>query len=137
MDSYRIIPSSQASVKQPVSDQASKGWASASHSLASRHPLETRLAEWDQTRENFQLTMQRDLYGMGPPLRLMMERDLVRQSTITLPGRARPSNLHLDILMGRDETVTEADVFLPNLDVGSSGLGQTDFRAEMEKKYKV
>ncbi|EGG00185.1 uncharacterized protein MELLADRAFT_93810 [Melampsora larici-populina 98AG31] len=137
MSSYRIVPTTQPTGSQPAPGETREGWASASHSLAPRHPLENRLAEWNETRDNFQLTMQRDLYGMGAPLRLMMERDLVRQNTIALPGRVQPSNIHLDILMGRDETINESDMFLPNLENGPSNLGSTDFRSEMEKKYKV
>lgn len=43
--SYKIVPSDQGISKQPVTDQVHKGWTSASHALAPRHPLETRLAE--------------------------------------------------------------------------------------------
>jgi len=53
--------------------------------------------------------MQRSLYGLHAPVRLMMERKIVGYNPHfpTLPR----SNLHLDILMGRDETLDVCDVY--------------------------
>ncbi|KAL9716013.1 hypothetical protein Ac2012v2_000457 [Leucoagaricus gongylophorus] len=53
------------------------------------------------------LTMLRNTFGMHAPMRLLMERQAV-SSTRTLPQ----SNLHLDILMGRDEVIEPIDIFL-------------------------
>lgn len=41
------------------------------------HPLQTRLENWDKTRDNLKLQLQRDVYGLGAPLRTMMERKIV------------------------------------------------------------
>lgn len=41
------------------------------------HPLQERLEKWDETRDNLKLTMGRNVYGMGVPLRTMMERKVI------------------------------------------------------------
>ncbi|KAA1110162.1 hypothetical protein PGT21_012908 [Puccinia graminis f. sp. tritici] len=61
------------------------------------------------------------------------------ENTTTLPGQLKPSNLHLDILMGRDELIDESNAFLPNIAVGAEGSShdKSDFHSQMEKKYKI
>lgn len=39
--------------------------------------MQQRLEQWDETRDNFKLTMARNMYGMGAPIRTMMERKAV------------------------------------------------------------
>lgn len=73
--------------------------------------------------------MQRNIYGMHAPVRLLMERKIVSSvSCFSLSCSSQPklkrqffqnphmpafpqSNLQLDILMGRDETIEPADIF--------------------------
>lgn len=71
--------------------------------------------------------MLRNLYGLHAPARLLMERKIVAavrscdRDTLSanstcaqnphMPGMGR-SNIHMDILMGRDETLDPADFFL-------------------------
>lgn len=43
----------------------------------SLHPLQPRLEKWDETRDTMKLTLQRNIHGMGAPLRTMMERKVV------------------------------------------------------------
>jgi hypothetical protein len=47
-------------------------------------------------------------------LEILVEINLLFK-TITLPGQSKPSNLHLDILMGRDELIDESNAFLPSM----------------------
>jgi Proteasome maturation factor UMP1 len=73
------------------------------------------------------LTMLRNAFGMHAPIRLLMERKIVGSVNISflsfrifllmsfrqngyLPAMQK-SNLHLDILMGRDEMIEPADIF--------------------------
>ncbi|KAF7721874.1 hypothetical protein EC973_003970 [Apophysomyces ossiformis] len=71
------------------------------------HPLESRLEKWEESRWEMKLNMARQAYGMHAPIKLMMEHNLVsqRQRLPVLPS----SNLHLDILMGKDETIDYED----------------------------
>ncbi|TNY22607.1 proteasome maturation factor UMP1-domain-containing protein, partial [Rhodotorula diobovata] len=97
-------------------DTLSYGLRSLAADAAPKHPLENRLAQWDATRENLSLTLARASYGLHAPVRLGMERALVQQAptplSLGLPGAGftKPGNLHLDILMGRDEEIRPEDV---------------------------
>lgn len=84
------------------------------------------LLQWDSTQDNLRLNLKRDAYGIHLPMRLLMERKLVSPVRFILfilfvnqcvpsqnphmPVLPR-SNLHLDILMGRDEVIEPVDVF--------------------------
>ena len=107
------------------------------------------------------------MFGMGAPMRLMMERKIV--STVSkanpnswhswlifcplenlhMPALPR-SNIHLDILMGRDEMLDVHDVFLgaqliyalcvEELLTGCTGREEApplDIHAEMERKLRM
>ncbi|CAI2179934.1 7005_t:CDS:2 [Funneliformis geosporum] len=75
--------------------------------ILEKHPLENRIKHWEGTRTNLNLTMQRRLYGMHAPIRHLMERSIVSrvQRIPVLPS----SNLGLDILTGKDETIDFED----------------------------
>ncbi|KAL1688051.1 proteasome maturation factor UMP1-domain-containing protein [Schizophyllum commune] len=93
--------------------------------------FQQRLENWAETQDNLKLNMQRNVYGMHAPMRLLMERKIVTQGMQSLPGMPQ-SNLHLDILMGRDETIEPADIFL-----GPERAPPLDMHQEMEKKLKL
>lgn len=83
--------------------------------------------QWEETQDNFKLNMQRNVYGLHAPVRQLMERSIVSFVSVTVLHRGgasvahalsmqnphmptyRTTNVHLDILMGRDETVEPAD----------------------------
>jgi hypothetical protein len=91
--------------------------------------------------------MLRTVYGMHAPMRLLMERKIVQPVRLpvfkgmiiantprqppSFPGMPQ-SSLHLDILMGRDELIEPADVFLgmflPLSIVYSMGSNTSPFR---------
>ncbi|KAI8329049.1 proteasome maturation factor UMP1-domain-containing protein [Chlamydoabsidia padenii] len=95
------------------------------------HPLERRLDEWNDNQWELKLNMARQTYGMHAPIKMMMERDIVskRQRMPVLPS----SNLHLDILTGRDETIDFED-FLNDPALSTDTL---DVHAAMEHKLKL
>ncbi|PWN53888.1 hypothetical protein IE53DRAFT_404419 [Violaceomyces palustris] len=81
-------------------------------SNANQHPIQNRLELWDETRDNLKLTMHRNVFGLGAPVRTLMERKLVSHNP-NFPAR-QSSNIHLDILNGDDELIEPVD-FLPYL----------------------
>ncbi|KAG0206276.1 D-tyrosyl-tRNA(Tyr) deacylase [Mortierella sp. GBA30] len=76
--------------------------------VTAKHPLENRLAEWDSTQMELKMNMARNMYGMHAPIKMAMERSLVTKAhgPSMLPKR---SNLGLDILNGKDETIDFED----------------------------
>ncbi|KAH7883957.1 proteasome maturation factor UMP1 [Phlebopus sp. FC_14] len=96
----------------------------------SRGRLENRLARWEETQDNVKLSMMRDLYGLHVPARLLMERKIVAANS-HLPAMPQ-SNIHLDILMGRDETLEPADFFL-----GMEHGPALNVHSDMERKLRL
>jgi len=110
-------------------DSLQYGPRSIAAEVVSKGGLKERLENWDATQDNTKLTLQRNLYGMHAPMRLLMERKLVSANP-HLPVFSQ-SNLHLDILMGRDETIGPADVFF-GMEHGQS----FDVHAKLEKQRR-
>lgn len=46
-------------------------------SSADRHQLQVRLDTWEETKDTLKLTLQRNMYGMGVPVRSTFERKAV------------------------------------------------------------
>ncbi|KAG6902996.1 hypothetical protein C0995_008569 [Termitomyces sp. Mi166 len=128
--SYRIVPANapkSASVQDTANslglhDTLRYGPRSLAAEVQTESNLKSRLENWEATQDNTKLTLQRNIYGMHAPMRLLMERKIVTQGTNSFAAAMSPSNLHLDILMGRDNTLEPADVFLgmesgPSLDI--------------------
>lgn len=81
--------------------------------------------QWEATQDNLKLTLERNLFGMHAPMRRLMERKIVANVSCiefsllilannhktSMYGASQP-NLHLDILMGRDDIIEPSDVFL-------------------------
>ncbi|TFK40925.1 proteasome maturation factor UMP1 [Crucibulum laeve] len=136
--SLRIVPANNAknaSLRDTANslglhDTLQYGPRSLAAELKSDGSLKERLQNWEATQDNAKLTLQRNIYGMHAPMRLMMERRIVASNPhITdMPH----SNIHLDILMGRDETIDPTDIFL-----GMESGPSLDIHKEMEKKFRV
>ncbi|OAX43636.1 proteasome maturation factor UMP1 [Rhizopogon vinicolor AM-OR11-026] len=135
--SYRIIPTIQpqsASINDTAGtlglhDTLQYGLRSIA-TETSKDGFENRLANWQETQDNLKLTMLRDLQGLHAPMRLLMERRIVSANP-HMPAMPQ-SNIHLDILMGRDETLDPADFFL-----GMESGPPLNIHNEMEKKLRL
>ncbi|KAJ6573967.1 proteasome maturation factor UMP1 [Mycena vulgaris] len=136
--SLRIVPASapkSASVKDTANslglhDTLQYGPRSIAAEIKTEGGLRERLENWEETQDNLKLTLQRNLHGMHAPMRLLMERKIVAASP-HMPAMAH-SNLHLDILMGRDETIEPVDIF-----GGMESTPAQDIHRDMEKKLKM
>jgi len=94
-------------------------------------PLQHRLENWEQTQDNLKLNLYRNVYGLHAPVRIMMERKIVAQNP-HFPAMPQ-SNIHLDILMGRDNTLDVGDLF-GDVEIGPSFA---DVHGDMEKARKI
>ncbi|CAL1697233.1 unnamed protein product [Somion occarium] len=137
--SLRIVPSSApktASVQDTsnsfgLHDTLRYGPRSLATEVQTTSAIKDRLENWEATQDNLKLTTLRNVYGLHAPVRLLMERKAVSYNP-HMPARST-SNIHLDVLMGRDESVDCADFMMP-----SSELRQPlDIHAEMEKKLRM
>lgn len=104
-----------------------------------QHPLQHRLENWESTRDNLKLTMQRNMFGIAAPIRTLMERRIVDHNphfpalqANQMGARKGLSALHRDVLNGDDETMDPVD-FLPT----SGGPEMIDIHAQMERKHNI
>ncbi|KAF8349858.1 hypothetical protein F5887DRAFT_1059113 [Amanita rubescens] len=128
MSSYRILPASDPkSASAGPHDVLQNGHVSLAPPVKSNTD---HLDSWDSTQDNLRLNLKRDAYGIHLPMRLLMERKLVSANPhmSVLPR----SNLHLDILMGRDEAIEPVDVF-----GGMETSLPLDIHKDMEKKWRL
>ncbi|GAA5846627.1 hypothetical protein JCM3766R1_005789 [Sporobolomyces carnicolor] len=111
------------------------GLRSLAAEVAPQHPLQPRLANWEQTRENLHMTLERNMFGLHAPVRQMMERQLVASTPtpLHLGGFTKQSNLGLDILMNRDEEISPKDVLVDRVETSQLG----DFHQAMERKLRL
>ncbi|CEG73285.1 hypothetical protein RMATCC62417_08696 [Rhizopus microsporus] len=107
------------------------GIRSIKNEVMPKHPLEHRLNNWEETQWELKLNLARQAYGMHAPIKLMMERNIVekRQRAPVMPS----SNLHLDILLGKDETIDYED-FLNDPSLSTESV---DLHTFMEHKLKL
>lgn len=101
-------------------------------SIQGQHPLEARLSQWSETKTNLQMSMYRQTFGLAAPIKLQMERMLVRQTETLIPV-TKHHNLGLDILMGRDDTIEFEDY----LGYVKTPLVSIDPHSAMEKKFRI
>ncbi|KAH8120685.1 proteasome maturation factor UMP1-domain-containing protein [Phellopilus nigrolimitatus] len=136
--SLRLVPSSSdktASVQDTsnslgLHDALQYGPRSLATEARAQSQLKQRLDNWEETQDDLKLNIQRDLYGLHAPVRLMMERKIV-STNMHMPALPR-SNIHLDILMGRDESLDIADIF------GETEVAPPmDIHGQMERKLRM
>ncbi|KAG2160154.1 proteasome maturation factor UMP1-domain-containing protein [Suillus bovinus] len=135
--SYRIIPPSQIKTASINDTAGSLGlhdtlqYGIRSIATETRGgEFENRITNWEETQDNARLHMLANLYGPSVPMRLLMERQIVSASP-HMPGMPQ-SNIHLDILMGRDESLDPSDFFL-----GMESGPPLSIHNEMEKKLRL
>ncbi|TEB39129.1 hypothetical protein FA13DRAFT_1808940 [Coprinellus micaceus] len=140
MSSLRLVPANTtkaASVQDTkgsfgLHDTLQYGPRGLAVEIKSQGSLKDRLENWEETQDNLKLNLQRNVHGMHLPMRVLMERKLVATQPNFMGSLMGTSNVHLDVLMGRDETIEPADVFL-----GMDSGHPVDVRKEFERRYNL
>ncbi|CAK3927103.1 proteasome maturation factor UMP1 [Lecanosticta acicola] len=109
--------------------------SSSSTSIASAHPLESRLANWRSQQEALKMELLRRQFGIAEPVKRQMELAIVRAGEwqpAALGGRGT-AGLHADILAGTDCEFGWEEVF-----VGEEMRAEpVDFHTEMEGRFRM
>ncbi|EGO59962.1 hypothetical protein NEUTE1DRAFT_61842 [Neurospora tetrasperma FGSC 2508] len=132
-----LAPHPLDSVKSSSSSSSSAGTASVVP--ISSHPLESRLKQWEATRETLRMETLRRTFGMAEPIRRQMELKIVRDGEwkpLALGGgvgmMGGMGNVHEEILMGRDGDITWEDVY-----TGEESRAEVSVHEEMERKLRI
>ncbi|XP_054163436.1 proteasome maturation protein-like [Oppia nitens] len=83
------------------------GFRSIRQQVTGRHPLEALDKTYDRRTDGHSFQLLKSIQGIHAPLRLIHERRAAGQIN-RLPG-LQSSNLMLDVLTGRDETISPED----------------------------
>ncbi|KAK6455293.1 proteasome maturation factor UMP1 [Scheffersomyces xylosifermentans] len=102
--------------------------------LNNRHPLEARIANWEQTQHDTRLETYRRVFGAGEPIKRTMELEIVDATDFKPSVLGGPDSMHRDILMNKDTTVDWEDVYKGGFE---SGINVKDFHTEMERKVGI
>ncbi|ODV92933.1 hypothetical protein CANCADRAFT_16324, partial [Tortispora caseinolytica NRRL Y-17796] len=80
-------------------------------SLNNHHPLEARLRNWDAQQEEQKLQIQRNVYGVGVPLRRQFELKIVDEMDQKMGLAQTLPSIHRDILTGNDSRTDWEDIY--------------------------
>ncbi|PBP20613.1 20S proteasome maturation protein [Diplocarpon rosae] len=108
--------------------------ASLSSAPDSAHPLETRLKNWEQTRESLKMEGLRRTFGVAEPIRRGMELKITREGEWrpAVLGGGMEKGVHEDILRGMDCDICWEDVFK-----GDELRALPGFHEEVERKLRM
>ncbi|CDK28134.1 unnamed protein product [Kuraishia capsulata CBS 1993] len=87
------------------------GLLSVASKVNGRHPLETRLQNWEETQQNARLEQYRRLFGAADPIRRTMDLEIVSQTDFKPAVLGGPANVHLDILKNKDSSIDWEDIY--------------------------
>ncbi|ODQ79821.1 hypothetical protein BABINDRAFT_13428 [Babjeviella inositovora NRRL Y-12698] len=112
--------------------RAEQGPLSIASQLNNRHPLEARIANWEKTQHDAKLEQYRRIFGAGEPIKRTMELQIVENTDFKPQLLGGSSNLHRDILLGKDTSIDWEDVY-----TGSEFSNIGGFHTEMERKVGI
>lgn len=99
-----------------------------------RHPLESRLSNWEAAEQATKLEMYRRVFGAAEPIRRQMELGIVDATEYRPQLLGGPDSMHRDILLNKEATVDWEDIYKGGLE---SGHEVSDFHSEMEKQLGI
>lgn len=88
------------------------GPVSVASRINNRHPIESRVANWEENQQQMQMETRRRMFGIADPMKREMELSLVQQSDCLRPAvLGGSSNVHHDILANKDWSVDWEDIY--------------------------
>ncbi|KAK6461901.1 proteasome maturation factor [Scheffersomyces coipomensis] len=99
-----------------------------------RHPLESRITNWEQTQYETRLETYRRVFGAGEPIRRTMELQLIEATDFKPSVLGGSDTMHKDILLNKDTSVNWEDIYKGEFE---SGNNVKDFHTELENKVGI
>lgn len=101
--------------------------------LNDRHPLESRLQNWEETQRNRQLEQYRQIFGIAEPMKRVMELEIVNRTDF---NPLNHSSLHADILLNKDSSIDWEDVY-PSSGLQTGNVLNDDVHTQIERKAGI
>ncbi|KAG0681030.1 20S proteasome maturation factor [Pichia californica] len=80
------------------------GPVSIASKINNRHPIESRILNWEENTTKSKMETHRRIFGMADPIKREMELSIVQQSEFRPQILGGSSNIHSDILKNKDTT---------------------------------
>lgn len=122
--------SSTLAPSAPVHDTMRAGPQSLASKHNNRHPLESRLENWEQTQQDLKYETMRRIYGVAEPVRRGMELSLCREGA-RHTGFGMEDGIGSDILRGTDCSLDVKDIWSGREMARGGGYQET-----MEKRMR-
>ncbi|QLL30870.1 hypothetical protein HG536_0A06850 [Torulaspora globosa] len=104
-----------------------------SSQLSDRHPLETRVQNWEQTQRSRQLEQYRQIFGIAEPMKRVMQLEIVDRTDF---NPLNQTALHRDILLNKEASVDWEDVY-PGTGLRSGNVLGDDVHASIERSTGI
>ncbi|KAG7833685.1 hypothetical protein KL943_003793 [Ogataea angusta] len=124
--------------------RSGEGPLSVSSKINNRHPLESRVQNWDTTQREHQLEAYRRIFGAADPIKREMELKLVQDTDFRPAVLGGSSNLHRDILLNKETSIDWEDIYSGKFaqttctnTAAASDRPPMDFHTEMEKRFGI
>lgn len=82
--------------------------------LNDRHPLQSRIQNWNSNQRNLQLQTYKQIFGLAEPVRLVMEEKILAQTHFNFLSQG---SIHHDILMNRECSLDWEDIYQQSEDL--------------------
>jgi proteasome maturation protein len=102
--------------------------------INNRHPIESRIATWEQTQAQMHAETRRRMHGIADPVKRDMELELVTTSELR-PGLVS-SNIHSDILRNKDTSIDWEDVYSDGPLVTNIGGARSTAQAHVQTAHQ-
>ncbi|ONH77129.1 Proteasome maturation factor UMP1 [Pichia kudriavzevii] len=99
--------------------------------INNRHPIESRILNWDKTQYAMQMETRRRVHGLADPIKREMDLHMVQLSegVSTING----NRIHSDMLLGKDWRVDWEDIYADDVTASPYKLSN-DFHSVMENR---
>ncbi|ODV97598.1 hypothetical protein PACTADRAFT_47487 [Pachysolen tannophilus NRRL Y-2460] len=112
--------------------RAKQGPLSIASQVNGRHPLESRIKNWEETEQNMKMEQYRRIFGAGEPIKRKMDLSIVESTDFKPSVLGGSSNIHKNILLNKDSTIDWEDIY-----DGFETKNHMDYHSELEKKMGI
>lgn len=122
-----------------VDSLRSQGPVSISSRINNRHPIESRILNWEDNMNKNKMETHRRLFGIADPIKREMELSIVKQSEFKPKVLGGSCNIHSDILQNKDTSIDWEDIYKHSSDeiIYNTPNSSLSFHTQMEHNISI
>jgi proteasome maturation protein len=101
--------------------------------INNRHPIESRILNWESTQQQLKMETYKRLFGAADPIKREMDLEIIHKSEFRplIKGLPLASSIHNDILLNKDTSIDWEDMYPSNIP------STNDIHSQMESHFKI